>query len=279
MELIQIYAPDKKRLAEYVIQAKGAERTMAQFAEDAGISAPTLSRIINERIKSPLTWRLLSKIHIAKCDAAKFSFEDLLKANGMEKAEVIESNKPYISQLTSNQEYLCEYDRQIRNIITNAVLDRGVMIQNLSPEMDRKSMQPLCRLRIRHDFGLYVPNEINQFWHFFLMGGRNRYPVQSKLTTTLALQIFVIDAWEPEFFENKRVSFVFSDSMMYEQFLSLYRGAPINSAISAILVDLETESVEETWLSENHKVPSILAKEKLDFNSDDMQVNGYELEL
>ena len=50
---VQIYAPDKQKLAELVIKAKGNKRTMAQFAIDTGISAPTLSRISNGKISNP----------------------------------------------------------------------------------------------------------------------------------------------------------------------------------------------------------------------------------
>ena len=38
-EYVQVRTPDIMRISEYVIKAKGINRTMAQFAEDCGIGA------------------------------------------------------------------------------------------------------------------------------------------------------------------------------------------------------------------------------------------------
>ena len=38
----RVKAPDKKLLAEYVMRAKGPERSMRQFAEEIGVNASTL---------------------------------------------------------------------------------------------------------------------------------------------------------------------------------------------------------------------------------------------
>ena len=49
---------------------------------------------------------------------------------------------------------------------------------------------------------------------------------------------------------------------MYEQFIMQYKGAPLRTAVSAILIDAKNETVvEETWLSATPEVPSILSRE------------------
>ena len=45
----RIKPPDKDLLAEYVVRAKGPERSMRQFAEEIGVNASTLSRIVNKK--------------------------------------------------------------------------------------------------------------------------------------------------------------------------------------------------------------------------------------
>lgn len=43
---IRIRPPEKEKLAELLIRAKGASRSMRQFALDCGVNPSTLSRIV-----------------------------------------------------------------------------------------------------------------------------------------------------------------------------------------------------------------------------------------
>ena len=63
-EYVQVRTPDIMRISEYVIKAKGINRTMAQFAEDCGIGASTLSRIANGKISKPLSEDTVKAIFI-----------------------------------------------------------------------------------------------------------------------------------------------------------------------------------------------------------------------
>ena len=64
----QLRTPDYAALANCVNRAKGPNRTMAQFAEDTGISASTLSRIVNMNIKKPMAIDLIIKIFEKRAD-------------------------------------------------------------------------------------------------------------------------------------------------------------------------------------------------------------------
>ena len=261
-DIVQTYAPDKQKLAELVIQAKGNKRTMAQFANDTGISAPTLSRIANGRINNPLSKEFLEKIYGEKCDEADYSFDSLLLANGMVKSSVVERGKNFVEQFTSNREQGITLERHAKNAIINAVMDRGITIQSIHPDFDNRKKESPFGIHLSYDFSLNIPSEKYQFWYFQVIGGSRATPPGNGNIFNYAVRLFLLDAWTPEFLENQKTSFVFENRIMYEQFIMRFKGAPLKSAVSAILINAKTEEViEETWISASPEVPSILARE------------------
>ena len=80
----QLRTPDYAALANCVNRAKGPNRTMAQFAEDTGVSASTLSRIVNMNIKKPLSVDLIIKIFEKRAaQEDEFLLESMARANGL----------------------------------------------------------------------------------------------------------------------------------------------------------------------------------------------------
>ena len=74
----QIRTPDYSLLASLVSQAKGSERTMAQFSEATGIGASTLSRLVNHNIKKPLSLDVIIRIYENRADEEDHSLLDSL---------------------------------------------------------------------------------------------------------------------------------------------------------------------------------------------------------
>lgn len=259
--LVQAYAPDKQKLAELVIRAKGSDRTMAQFSLDTGISAPTLSRIANGKINNPLSQEFLEKIYAARCKDADFTHEVLLIANGMRDSNWVDSGKNYVEHVISMQEQGIALERHAKNAIVNAVIDRGVIVQNIPADLDNRRRETPYGIRLAYDFCLYVPNEEHQLWYFDVIDGSRRTPAGTGNTFNHASRLFLLDAWMPDFFINQKTSFIFTYRAMYEQFVQRFKGAPIKSAVTAILIQVKTEEVvEETWISASPEVPGVLAK-------------------
>ena len=78
-EYVQVRTPDIMRISEYVIKAKGINRTMAQFAEDCGIGASTLSRIANGKISKPLSEDTVKAIYEHRAPESKILRDRLCK--------------------------------------------------------------------------------------------------------------------------------------------------------------------------------------------------------
>jgi len=254
----QVFAVDRKRLSELVMKAKGAERTMAQFATDTGISAPTLSRIVNGKINNALSQDSLKKIYDARCESADFPYGSLLAANGMVDSAMVDRGQDYVQKFFSKREEGRQLERRMKNAVMNALLDRGFVVQSIPDELNTRKNRPSNGMKAPYDFDFYLPGEALPLWYFETVGGTKSLP-QSNRATISANQMFLIDAWDSGYFRGQKTSFLFQYRLLYEQFVERYRNAPIQNAFTAILIDIESERIiEETWLSSSPEIPSVL---------------------
>lgn len=79
---IRIRPPEKEKLAELLIRAKGASRSMRQFALDCGVNPSTLSRIVNMKTSGACTDELIQKVAQNSDPESGITFEILMDANG-----------------------------------------------------------------------------------------------------------------------------------------------------------------------------------------------------
>jgi hypothetical protein len=83
--------PDTAALSQLILAAKGDGRTMAQFAEACGnvpgVSPSTFSRILNRTVKRPLSTILLKTIARNAANPEIVTYDKLLVANGMIRAD------------------------------------------------------------------------------------------------------------------------------------------------------------------------------------------------
>ena len=81
---IQARVPDKAMLATYIKEAKGTERTMAEFAEACGTLTPSsFSRIIHGNLSKPLSAEVIQSIVRNADPRSKLSYRDMMHDNGM----------------------------------------------------------------------------------------------------------------------------------------------------------------------------------------------------
>ena len=262
-EYIQVHTPDIMKIGEYVIKAKGVNRTMAQFAEECGIGASTLSRIANGKITKPLSVDVVKAIYEHRDPESKISFDMFMAANGMrdrEKHERMTSMRPNYSirEETMNRE------RQAKNAIVAALLERDVPIMKVPDSMEHRRTDAPYGMNMYFDFAFYIEDAPQQLWYFDVIPYKEdahnppRGFIFDRLSSLFA-KIFLVDAWVPDYFRNQKTTFVFCDSKIYASVVEQYKEAPINSAITVMLVDTANEKVvEEAWLSGTHKTPGVL---------------------
>lgn len=84
-EYVRISTPDKDRLAELVVRAKGPELSMSQFAKKCEVNPSTLSRIVNKKTTGKNSDALIFNIAENADPNSGVTFEMLMSAHGMKK--------------------------------------------------------------------------------------------------------------------------------------------------------------------------------------------------
>ena len=252
---IQVRTPDVSRIAEIVLVAKGVERTMAKFAEDTGINPSTLSRIVNGKIKKPLTMDVIEAVIDKKSSSCEISMEELIRANGMMEQEAYEHRShrdPFIMRRRAADDRMVS----MKTIILNELYRRSIAYKKV--RRDEIEEMPM----VVREFGSMqrillnmLESENENYWGFVfnssivdpeeLETGYVRRDVRYFMNRVLSIygSIFLADAWEPETLENMKCSFVFCDEHFYDVFRERLSRAKIQSSMTMILLNIEEAKV------------------------------------
>lgn len=263
-EYVLARTPDLLRLGELVTRAKGPSRTMAQFAEDCGIGASTLSRIANGKITKAVSLENLQAIYDHRDESVDLSFDTLVHADGYLPKDVFESFRAH----NSIREKSVNDQRCVQNTIIASFLDRNIGIQKL-PTLPAliEVKYPYSRPSLSF---LLKTQDTEKRWDFYLMlarveeDGENRNRMVNKRVMINRMVerfsgVLLMDAWYPNLLENVRTTAIFVDRILFDSFVDVYKGSPINTEITAMLIDTERcEIIKEEWLSSKPSIPSLL---------------------
>lgn len=266
IEYVQTHTPDIMRLGELVIAAKGPNRTMAQFAKECNVGPSTLSRIANGKIRNPLTEDVIRAIYEHRDKDSKISLNEFMRANGFRPKIDQDQRNGINGSYESRREEAFNRERKMKNAIVEALIDRNIPIINGMGSTRGGKIESPYGMTAFFDYSFYIEDEKPQIWCF--QGFKAKFEREmdfifyKRRMDELASKVFLIDAWSPEILENIKYSFVFCEPRLYEFMLEKYKGAPIKSAMSAILIDVDNETiVEEKWISSTKEIPSVLSRE------------------
>ena len=266
VEYVQARTPDLFKLGELVNRAKGPNRTMAQFAEECGIGASTLSRIANGKISKPISFENLTAIFEHRDPMFQTSFELLASANGMVPKEAYDRIQAH-SEMNERRSQQIDRERAIQNIITTALLDRDITISRCN---DERILDPGEKMitRTRPSLSLFITEDSSvsakisePVWNLYFNTAivendpERRTPMSDARWVAMrvlerSMRVFLKDAWYPEKLSNIRTTFVFCDATLYKEFIFQVENAPINSAFTAMLVYINDMKItKDTWIS------------------------------
>ena len=260
-EYVQYEVPDKMKLAELVIKAKGLGRTMAQFSEQTGINTSTLSRIANGKIQKPLAMETLEKIYEFRDEESGLSMDSLYAANGTVKKRIVEENQGHAEKVSESRRMAQRDIRLAKNAVTAALLARGICLAPIPEDLNVRRSESPFGIYAPYDFHFYINDEAQKYWYFKVIsdGGSESFFATSSRVFLSAGRLFLLDAWQPNFLEGQKTTFVFFRRDLYEAFILTYRDAPIKSAVTAMLIDADGETIEdEKWLSCGAETASVL---------------------
>ena len=81
-EYVRTRDPDRDKLSELVVKAKGPKRSMRKFAEEIGVNPSTLSRLVNQKTAGAVTDKLIAEIATHADPESGVTFEELIDAGG-----------------------------------------------------------------------------------------------------------------------------------------------------------------------------------------------------
>lgn len=261
-EYIQISSPDIPKLAEYIKQAKGENRTMAEFAQECKLVSPsTFSRIMQRHITKPLSVELIKAIIDNSDKSVSLSLDDFMRANGMmPKSELA---KQSFSGSSREREKIYA---DIRHFIADELYSRGCMLR-IYPGLSKEELpESEFYLPRRGRLAVTVQGYEPRFWNFIIhipfshhyksfLGKTEQEQLTGSMIKLISdwSSIFLRDTWEPEKLKNVKHSFVFTEKQLYEAFCDTMMKIKVNTYMSVILIDIAKEKVIEKMIPRRDK--------------------------
>lgn len=257
VEYEQYTLMDQAKMASLLINnIKGEKRTMAQLAEESGISASTLSRIASRKVRRPLSLKFLRALAEHSADK-RVDLDTLARANGMRQKQGYQSEK----NMERNRRWRDVKDREasIRILISNALVDCGSRVRVSKGWKNIKD----CEEKERTAFGLsprwnciietdaFETNGID-YWAIIANPlivasddpeGSLKYGIRAM--GDCCAPVFLSDLWKPELYKDCKITFVFVDEHYYKEFIDAYGKQKVNAHMSAMLVDLDGNEISE----------------------------------
>ena len=287
-------AYDKKELAKLVLKAKGDNRSIRQYAEDANISASIISRILSETYKPGI--KVLQRL---TSESAKpqgnVSLKDLTIAAGFTSDVVGATSAVAAGALASTLPILGPIGGVMAGVIAGAASAGSKHSKNKKDlnEMDSNTVLSQCEKKQRHfkaiswglirdlmtangyswspgiikelsvqqkpdDYVIINDNQIKEWW--FAFWGKD--PELDKLQImsnedrlTILISRFILVPANQE----RKISIVIDDKELFEYACSLKGEISFKGNLSIILIDLdEIQVVSECNLTNENNIISLM---------------------
>lgn len=233
--------PDKQKMAELVVRAKGASRSMRQFALDCGVNPSTLSRIVNLKNSGACTDELIQKVAQNADPESGITFEMLMDANGKVPQRM---TGKYTSQEFAIKE------KTITDVIFKELLRRGYTISMLKEQIKHNALN----YRYRTDWAIRTnaisDGEEMELWEFEIW--HTLIDVENSVAhTVMKLRqkfLMVLGLYYAGTMHPQKMSFVLTDREIYDRIIETLENMQFKDVFSIILVNLEESRVEEEYV-------------------------------
>ena len=269
-DFVQVTEPNPEELAE-IVKAIIGDTPLREFGAKAGLSASTLSRIINGKILKPMSAETLLNIVVSSdVDEARHVdlYRELARANGMMSRSEQQVLQRHMELRKQREELHGSVKQMISTVVLARLAERGVGIH--SDEGDDAFdvaggyIRNITELGIRYDFRLDLESETEKYawvlWAFpqseddYSDGSFNPRALANQLMRELS-PVFLADSWKPDLYAEAKLTFCFVDWQLFECFCHLLDGAKLNNRFSAILIDSESLYVKEERVFESADYP------------------------
>ena len=264
-EYTRIRQPDRDKLAELIMRAKGDGRTMRQFAEDCGVSPSTLSRVVNKKTIGANSDELIDAVYRNADPESGITLEMLLDAHGM------------VPRLRNGRTKRFEHsllEKNIQDIILMEIIDRGFDIS--LPKEDL--LHSALNYPHKSDYALYT-NAVGEkrglwefeIWTLAFMGKAGEQVIQRQVMRLRQKILMCLGMMYMGEMKCSKLSFVVTEEEVYEKLTESVKGCKLPDAISIILISLEENRILDEYqmpLKSGEIVPSILDTPKFEYENE-----------
>ena len=266
-EYVRISTPDKDRLAELVVRAKGPELSMSQFAKKCEVNPSTLSRIVNKKTTGKNSDALIFNIAENADPNSGVTFGMLMSAHGMKKRN--------LNGKVDTEEYRA-FEKNAADLVLSEIMKRGYKVQvPMTPQVYNA-----LNYHYRPDWEIATDavtcdNTMGQrLFEFWTMLGTEQQAIRKQTIKLRQKLLMVLGLYYMDEVKADKLSFVVFNRKFYKLLKDTLEGICVKPWITIMLFDMEqAQFIEEfTFLSPDGSVRD----EECDDYTDDLfeDING-----
>lgn len=274
-EYVRISTPDKDRLAELVVRAKGPELSMSQFAKKCEVNPSTLSRIVNKKTTGKNSDALIFNIAENADPNSGVTFEMLMSAHGMKKRN--------LNGKVDTEEYRA-FEKNAADLVLSEIMKRGYKVRvPMTPQVYNA-----LNYHYRPDWEIATDavtsdNTMGQWlFEFWTMLGTEQQAIRKQTIKLRQKLLMVLGLYYMDEIKADKLSFVVFNRKFYKLLKDTLEGICVKPWITIMLFDMEqAQFIEEfTFLSPDGSVRDsnmeISMNEECDDYTDDLfeDING-----
>ena len=274
-EYVRISTPDKDRLAELVVRAKGPELSMSQFAKKCEVNPSTLSRIVNKKTTGKNSDALIFNIAENADPNSGVTIEMLMSAHGMKKRN--------LNGKVDTEEYRA-FEKNAADLVLSEIMKRGYKVQvPMTPQVYNA-----LNYHYRPDWEIATDavtsdNTMGQWlFEFWTMLGTEQQAIRKQTIKLRQKLLMVLGLYYMDEVKADKLSFVVFNRKFYKLLKDTLEGICVKPWITIMLFDMEqAQFIEEfTFLSPDGSVRDsnmkISMNEECDDYTDDLfeDING-----
>lgn len=256
------FTPNSSGLADFVLRAKGVNRSWRTFSKDCDISPATFTRILNGGYKKPLSYKMLEKIVNNAAPGKMITMKEALYANGYFPEENSSPNKASAAK-TDKTDYFSEDDSQdevncVFEIISKHLFSRklafSIFPEGTDDNSNTKSQMGFDEFEQSLSpwtFTLHIQNYKPYYIKYIHTIIREESILDDKDFMIMLKRFWVLflkDSWEPQTTYDILYSFVFKTQRVYNMFIELMNKVKVNNFFSAVLLDTERRTVVDEYM-------------------------------
>ena len=270
-EYVRISTPDKDRLAELVVRAKGPELSMSQFAKKCEVNPSTLSRIVNKKTTGKNSDALIFNIAENADPNSGVTFEMLMSAHGMKKRN--------LNGKVDTEEYRA-FEKNAADLVLSEIMKRGYKVQvPMTPQVYNA-----LNYHYRPDWEIATDavtsdNTMGQWlFEFWTMLGTEQQAIRKQTIKLRQKLLMVLGLYYMDEVKADKLSFVVFNRKFYKLLKDTLEGICVKPWITIMLFDMEqAQFIEEfTFLSPDGSVRDSNMKISMNEECDDYTVDLFE---